>query len=165
MATRPTTPRKPSVRATSVRTTPAAKATTVKVATPQAATKTPVRRTASPVVRKPVSAIIAKNLKPVVAKNAATVAKTKPVVVTKPVTKPKKIKLVRATFSFPDHEHALLVELKKRAKKLGKEFKKSEILRAGIAHLVALADSALVSTLSKVERVKTGRPAKKAKKK
>jgi len=75
------------------------------------------------------------------------------------------VKLVRDSFSFPEHEHALLVAMKKRALKLGKEFKKSEILRAGIAHLASLADGALVAMLSKVERVKAGRPAKKGKKK
>jgi hypothetical protein len=112
-----------------------------------------------------VSAIVTKNLKPVIAKTVSASVKTKATPVAAPVVKPKKVKLVRATFSFPDHEHDLLVDLKKRAKKLGKEFKKSEILRAGIAHLVALADAALVNTLAKVERVKTGRPAKKSKKK
>lgn len=75
------------------------------------------------------------------------------------------VKLVRDSFSFPEHEHALLADMKKRALKLGKDFKKSEILRAGISHLAGLADSALLTLLSKVERVKTGRPAKKGKKK
>lgn len=77
----------------------------------------------------------------------------------------KKVKLVRDSFSFPEHEHALLADMKKRALKLGKDFKKSEILRAGISHLASLADGALLALLSKVERVKTGRPAKKGKKK
>ena len=77
----------------------------------------------------------------------------------------KKVKLIRDSFSFPEHEHALLSDMKKRALKLGKEFKKSEILRAGIAHLASLADGALVAVLAKVERVKTGRPPKKSKKK
>jgi len=167
LATRPATPRKSSVNATATRTpsTPAAKATPAKTTVARAAAKPPVRRATSTVARKPVSAIVTKNLKPVIAKTVSAAVKTKPATVAAPVVKPKKVKLVRATFSFPDHEHDLLVDLKKRAKKLGKEFKKSEILRAGIAHLVALADTALVSTLAKVERVKTGRPAKKAKKK
>lgn len=80
-------------------------------------------------------------------------------------TPAKKVKLVRDSFSFPEHEHALLADIKKRALKLGTEFKKSEILRAGIAHLASLADGALLTLLSKVDRVKTGRPAKKSKKK
>jgi hypothetical protein len=105
--------------------------------------------------------------KPVVATKAVAALTKKPVTSVTPakVAVPKKVKLVRDSFSFPAHEHALLGELKKRALKLGKEFKKSEILRAGIAHLTNLADNALVATLSRVERVKTGRPAKKGKKK
>lgn len=166
LATRPTTTRKASVSVSKTRTTSTAatEKNAVKTAAPRTATKAPVRRATTAVARKPVSAIVTKNLKPVITKTVSAATKTKPVVVAT-VTKPKKVKLVRATFSFPDHEHALLVDLKKRAKKLGKEFKKSEILRAGIAHLVALADTALVNTLAKVERVKTGRPAKKSKKK
>lgn len=167
MATRPATTRKSSakVSATGTTSTTTAKTVATKIAAPRTAAKKPVRRATSGVARKPVSAIVTKNLKPVIAKTVSASVKTKATPVAAPVVKPKKVKLVRATFSFPDHEHDLLVDLKKRAKKLGKEFKKSEILRAGIAHLVALADAALVNTLAKVERVKTGRPAKKSKKK
>lgn len=130
--------------------------------TPRAAVKAPARKATA---RKPVATILAKNLKPVVAKRVSVVAKAKPAAATKTIAKPKKVKLVRDSFSFPEHEHELLSALKKRAKNLGKEFKKSEILRAGVAHLVAMADAALVAALDKVERVKTGRPAKKGKKK
>ena len=167
LATRPSTTRKSpaNVTATGTTSTTTAKSAATKIAAPRTAAKKPVRRATSAVARKPVSAIVTKNLKPVIAKTVSASVKTKATPVAAPVVKPKKVKLVRATFSFPDHEHDLLVDLKKRAKKLGKEFKKSEILRAGIAHLVALADAALVNTLAKVERVKTGRPAKKSKKK
>lgn len=97
---------------------------------------------------------------------ASKPAPKKSVVATpKQTATPKKVKLVRDSFSFPKHEHVFLSELKARAQKLGHEFKKSEILRAGLKHLVSLADSALLTALSKVERVKTGRPAKKSKKK
>lgn len=165
MATRSTTARKSTARTTVARKPVAAKVAAVKAAKP-IASKAPVRRVASTktAARKPVSSIVAKNLNPVVAKSVSAVAKTKPVAV-KTAAKPKKVKLVRATFSFPEHEHDLLVDLKKRAKKIDKDFKKSEFLRAGIAHLVSLSDTVLVNALSKVERIKTGRPAKKGKKK
>ena len=165
MTTRPITARKPSVRATAAKKPTAATVTAAKAVKP-AARKSTVRRAAvtKTVARKPVSSIVAKNLNPVVAKSVSAVAKAKPVAA-KPAAKPKKVKLVRATFSFPEHEHDLLVDLKKRAKKIGKDFKKSEFLRAGIAHLVSLSDTVLVNALSKVERIKTGRPAKKGKKK
>lgn len=123
-----------------------------KPATKVSATKSIVRRS---VVRKaPVKAA----RKPMLAAKPVNTASKKP-------TPTKKVKLVRDSFSFPEHEHALLGEMKKRALKLGKEFKKSEILRAGIAHLANMADQALVAVLAKVERVKTGRPSKKQKRK
>lgn len=166
LATRPTTARKPAARKAVVsKAAPAAtKTTAAKKVTPRA-TKAPVSRAVSTTARKPVSSIVAKSLKPVVAKSVVAVAKAKPAISTTKTAKPKKVKLVRNNFSLPAHEHALLTDLKKRAKKLGKEFKKSEFLRAGIAHLVALTDTVLVNTLSKVERVKAGRPSKKGKKK
>lgn len=165
MATRPTTTRKPAVRKTVAR-KPAAAATKSSAAKPAAPrTAKPVVRRTPTVARKPVAKIVSKNLKPVVAKTVTAVAKAKPVLATKIIAKPKKVKLVRGNYSMPAHEHALLADLKKRAKKLGKEFKKSEFLRAGIAHLVSLTDTVLVNALAKVERVKSGRPSKKGKKK
>lgn len=142
-----------AVRNVAARKAPA-KASTVKPAA-KAVTKSVVRPAPVKAVRKPV----------VAAKVVTAAAKSVPSKAQAVVAAPKKVKLVRDSFSFPEHEHALLVEMKKRALKLGKEFKKSEILRAGIAHLASLADGALVAMLSKVERVKTGRPAKKSKKK
>lgn len=165
MATRPTTTRKPTVRTAVARKPAASKATAAKKTVAPRASQVTVKRAVSNVARKPVAAIVTKSLKPVVTKTVTAVAKSKSVAVTKSSAKPKKVKLVRDNFSLPAHEHALLADLKKRAKKLGKEFKKSEFLRAGIAHLVSLTDDLLVNTLAKVERVKAGRPAKKGKKK
>ena len=164
MATNPTTTRKPAVRSSIARKPANTIKSAAKRATPQQ-TKTTVRRATSSAARKPVTTIVANNLKPAVAKSVAVVAKSKSVAATKTIEKPKKVKLVKDNFSIPAHEHALLVDLKKRAKKLGNEFKKSEFIRAGIAHLASLTDAVLVNTLAKVERVKVGRPSKKSKKK
>ena len=119
--------------------------------------------TVKPVVRAARKAGIKVPTKPVIARKPAQ--KAVKAVAPRVVTAPKKVKLVRDSFSFPKHEHALLAELKGRAQKLGQDFKKSEVLRAGIQHLAAMADTALMAALAKVERVKTGRPAKKSKKK
>ena len=170
--TTPSTPRKRIAATKTAATTSvsATKAPVRKTVARTVATKAAVQRKPRTVAAKPVANIVEKNLKPVVAKKAPVAVKRQPVVaatksnVAKPVPV-KKQKLVRDSFSFPAHEHAALADLKKRAKNLGKEFKKSEILRAGIAHLVAMADAVLVAALDKVERVKTGRPAKKGKKK
>lgn len=176
MTTTSTTTRKRTVATKTATSTAASKTPVRKTVTRSAVAKPPVQRKPRAVASKPVANIVEQNLKPVVAKKSTVATKRKPVgaeakttnaakaIVAKPVSV-KKQKLVRDSFSFPANEHDALVDLKKRAKKMGKEFKKSEILRAGISHLVAMTDAVLIAALEKVERVKTGRPAKKTKKK
>ena len=74
--------------------------------------------------------------------------------------KAKKPKLVRHAFSMPDVEYAQLATLKKRIAALGGNVKRSELVRAGIALLAVLNDVELTAVMAKVERIKTGRPAK-----
>lgn len=80
----------------------------------------------------------------------------------KPAKQPKakKVKLVRDSYAMPEAEYAQINELKKRLSALGSEVKKSELLRGGIAALVALGDPELKTLIDGVERIKTGRPAK-----
>ena len=75
--------------------------------------------------------------------------------------KAKKIKLVRDSYAMPETEYAQIAVLKKRLSGLKQEVKKSELLRAGIAVLGALNDTELAAVMGHVERIKTGRPAKK----
>lgn len=77
----------------------------------------------------------------------------------KPV-KAKKVKLVRDSYAMPDTEYAQIGVLKKRLSGLGSDVKKSELLRGGIAVLAALNDAELKAVMGRVERIKTGRPAK-----
>lgn len=74
--------------------------------------------------------------------------------------KAKKIKLVRDSYAMPEAEYAKIAELKKRMAALGSETKKSELLRGGIAVLAALNDAELKAVMARIERIKTGRPAK-----
>ena len=74
--------------------------------------------------------------------------------------KAKKIKLVRDSYAMPEAEYAKIAELKKRMSALGSEAKKSELLRGGIALLAALNDAELKAVMARIERIKTGRPAK-----
>ena len=60
----------------------------------------------------------------------------------------------------PDTEYAQIGVLKKRLSGLGNDVKKSELLRGGIALLAALNDAELKAVMGRVERIKTGRPAK-----
>jgi hypothetical protein len=73
---------------------------------------------------------------------------------------PAKLKLVRDSFTMPEAEYAQLAVLKHRALGLAHHAKKSELLRAGIAALVALDDAALLLALQAVPPLKTGRPGK-----
>lgn len=79
--------------------------------------------------------------------------------VVKPV-KAKKIKLVRDSYAMPENEYAQIGELKKRLAAMSVDVKKSELLRAGIAVMAALKDAELKLVIARVERIKTGRPAK-----
>lgn len=74
--------------------------------------------------------------------------------------KAKKVKLVRDSFAMPETEYAMIAALKKRLAGFGKEVKKSELLRGGIANLTALSDAQLQAVMNRVERIKTGRPHK-----
>ncbi len=76
--------------------------------------------------------------------------------------KPRKIKLIRDSYATPEAEYAQIAQLKQRLLELGESVKKSELLRAGLAQLATLDDAALQAALAGVERIKTGRPAKKA---
>ncbi len=76
------------------------------------------------------------------------------------VTKAKKVKLVRDSYAMPDNEYVQIAALKKRLATLGNEVKKSELLRGGIAALAALNDAELKAVMGRIERIKTGRPAK-----
>lgn len=91
---------------------------------------------------------------------APVVAAAQPETGTKPA-KAKKPKLVRDSFTFPETDYALIARLKQRALVAGHEVKKSEILRAGLAALEAMPEAELLKVLGAVERIKTGRPAKK----
>ena len=77
----------------------------------------------------------------------------------KPV-KAKKIKLVRDSYAMPENEYAQIGELKKRLAAMSVDVKKSELLRAGVAVMAALNDAELKRVMARVERIKTGRPAK-----
>ena len=76
--------------------------------------------------------------------------------------KPRKIKLIRDSYAMPEAEYAQIAQLKQRLLELGESVKKSELLRAGLAQLATLDDAALLAAMASVERIKTGRPAKKA---
>ena len=94
------------------------------------------------------------------AKAVAKAATQAPPTVSPEIAKPKKPKLVRDGFTFPESDYALFAQLKKRALQLGLEVKKSELLRGGLRVLSSLDDTNFKKQLLAVERIKTGRPSK-----
>src|SRR5574343_1268043 len=92
-------------------------------------------------------------MKPELVKDKKEAKATKP-------PKAKKVKLVRDSYAMPEPEYARIGELKQRLAALGAPAKKSELLRGGIAALSALNDTELKAVMSRVARIKTGRPSK-----
>lgn len=76
-----------------------------------------------------------------------------------PAEKSRKPKLVRDSFTIPKAEYAVIEALKQRAAQAGRTAKKSEVLRAGLMALAAMATPAFLAALQAVPPIKTGRPA------
>ncbi|MCX7248456.1 MAG: hypothetical protein NTX31_12400 [Burkholderiales bacterium] len=146
--TPPAAPAKAAAAAPAKLAAPAKVAAPAKKVAPKPALKKVVKK-AAPRTKAPVKKAVKAAVKAVPAKTATA----------KPV-KEKKPKLVRDSFTIPKAEYSVLDELKQRGGKLGSPVKKSELLRAGIKALAAMADSAFVAALKAVPAVKTGRPAK-----
>ena len=102
--------------------------------------KTPARKTAPAKV----------STKAKAAKPASGTPKESP----KAAAATKKPKLVRDSFTIPKAEYAVLEELKARAARLGRPAKKSEVLRAGVQALAAMADAAFMATVGKLPHAK-----------
>ena len=78
----------------------------------------------------------------------------------KKADKPKKIKMVRDSFTMPVNEYSQFAALKRKCQLVGVHVKKSELLRAGLLCLSKLSDPELVNVVGQVEILKTGRPTK-----
>jgi len=77
-----------------------------------------------------------------------------------PVKKRKSIKekVIRDSFSFPEHDYLKISELKQTCLAEGIHVKKGELLRAGLQLLTQLSLTELRQAIEQVEKVKTGRP-------
>ncbi len=75
-------------------------------------------------------------------------------------SKPKKINMVRDSYTMPENDYAKLSELKKTCLKAGVHVKKSELLRAGLIALSKLPTATLLKTVGGLVKIKTGRPGK-----
>lgn len=118
------------------------------------------KHTAKKAARKPLKPIFArpKTVAAVKLASAATPSRAKPLLPEPVPAAPKKPKIVRDSFTMPKSEYAALDQMKLRARVLGRQVKKSELLRAGLTAIAALGDAAFIAAIDVVPRIKTGRP-------
>ncbi|MEA3117119.1 MAG: hypothetical protein QOI13_389 [Paraburkholderia sp.] len=76
------------------------------------------------------------------------------------VKRAKKEKVVRDSFTMPKSDYEKLAKLKQKCLDAGIAAKKSELLRAGLLMLDSAPVKRMLATMSAIETVKTGRPAK-----
>ena len=75
-------------------------------------------------------------------------------------TKPKKVKLIRDSFTMPSFDYDLIDALKEKALSGKSAVKKSELLRAGLRALDKLDSAQLITLVGTLAVIKTGRPKK-----
>lgn len=74
--------------------------------------------------------------------------------------KSKDKKVIRDSFTIPENDYQLIKVLKQRCLDAGMSVKKSELLRAGLHALQEMSEKQLSAMIDRIEKVKTGRPAK-----
>jgi hypothetical protein len=132
---------------------PAAKAAVKKPAAKSAVTPAPKPAAKKAAARStPASAVKAKAPRKPAAKAAAPEEQVR--------EKARKSRLVRDSFTMPEHEYEVLGQVKKSCLKAGFEIKKSELLRIGVALISQLDLATLQNVLASLPQLKTGRPRK-----
>lgn len=131
------------------------------------AVKSAIKRAAKPTVKAVVKKIAARQMAKPVAKVApkpalepalksASRPAAAPVLMSK--EKIKKPKLVRDSFTMPEAEHRVLIDVKRAFLKSGVLVKKSELLRAGVALIKAMDQARLHALIVSLPAIKAGRP-------
>jgi hypothetical protein len=146
--------RKPAAAAKTTTTTAAAAKPAAKPAA-KAASRSPVKPAATPAktgAKKTAAAALKDTRKPA-ASAPANGAAAEPV-----REKARKAKLVRDSFTMPEHEYEMLGQVKKACLKAGFEIKKSELLRIGVALISQMDLATLQKVLASLPQLKTGRP-------
>ena len=144
------------------RAAPAAAKPAVKPAA-KAAAKPPAKPAARPALKtaavKPPAKVAKKTVPP--PPKAARKGPAKPAAPVEAVReKAKKARLVRDSFTMPEHEYEVIGQVKKSCLKAGFEIKKSELLRIGVALISQLDLATLQNVLASLPQLKTGRPKK-----
>jgi hypothetical protein len=127
---------------------------------PQASNKKPALTGRNTPEKKPAAKRAPASNAPAKAKAAAPGTRIAAASSAKQDKKYKRAKVVRDSFTMPQGDYARIAELKKICLAGGVSVKKSELLRAGVLALAALAPANLLAAIGALESVKTGRPVK-----
>jgi hypothetical protein len=79
--------------------------------------------------------------------------------------KPEPAKVIRDSFTLPAQDYELITRIKQRCLQAALNATKSEVIRAGLHALDQMEDEELLAMIGSLEKVKTGRPATKVKRK
>ena len=152
-------PRTPAAKSAS-RAAPAA-AKTAKAAKPVKAVAKPARPAAKAsvksVVKSAARALASSPARKPAAPRAAAKPPMVPIVERAPAVEARPA-LVRDSFTMPENEYAVLLEVKQACLRAGVDVKKSELLRIGVALLGQLDVATLQGVLAALPQLKTGRP-------
>jgi uncharacterized iron-regulated protein len=138
---------------------PSDAAPTKKPAT-KVASKAVARTLAAKPAAKPAAKLAAKPAAKPVVDTTKTIAKASAGDEPARKQKPKKVKVVRDSFTMPETEYAVLAEVKKACLSRGFQVKKSELLRVGVALIRTLDAAALKGWVESLPPLKLGRPSK-----
>jgi len=75
------------------------------------------------------------------------------------VNRPEVNRVIRDSFTMPADEYHQIAQLQDRCLKAGIRSNKSELIRAGLSALQAMADEDFMQIVHRLPKVKTGRPA------
>lgn len=152
-------PRTPAAKSAS-RAAPAA-AKTTRVAKPVKAVAKPAKPAAKTsvkaVVKSAAKALASSPARKPAAPRVAAKSPVVPIVERAPAVEARPA-LVRDSFTMPENEYAVLLEVKQACLRAGVDVKKSELLRIGVALLGQLDVATLQGVLAALPQLKTGRP-------
>jgi hypothetical protein len=155
-------PRTPAAKSASRAAPAAAKPTRVAkpvkaVAKPANPAKPAAKTSVKAVVKSAAKALASSPARKPAAPRAAAKPPVIPIVERAPAVEARPA-LVRDSFTMPENEYAVLLEVKQACLRAGVDVKKSELLRIGVALLGQLDVATLQGVLAALPQLKTGRP-------
>jgi hypothetical protein len=155
-------PRTPAAKSASRAAPAAAKPTRVAkpvkaVAKPAKPAKPAAKTSVKAVVKSAAKALASSPARKPAAPRAAAKPPVVPIVERAPAVEARPA-LVRDSFTMPENEYAVLLEVKQACLRAGVDVKKSELLRIGVALLGQLDVATLQGVLAALPQLKTGRP-------